>query len=112
MRPIPFQVFIDPVIYRNAVDPQLVITSRETTLGALCHQAGITLRATVPHRTIFVVSGQKQIRTPHADIVSVPVSDLDSPEAALRALEALAHSFHDHGARACVCKRGLFVPPE
>jgi hypothetical protein len=58
-----------------------------------------------------VYFGRQQIRTQQADAVGVPVRDLESPEAALRALEALAHSFHDHAARACVCGRGFFVAP-
>lgn len=56
----------------------------------------------------MIYYGQKQIRTPDVDYVGVPVNDLRSREAALRALDALAHRFHHHAARASVCKRGLF----
>jgi hypothetical protein len=94
------------------VDPILVAGHSPTTLAQLCRQAKIRLRATVPERTLYVVTADQQIRTPTADIIGVPTTDLDSPEAALRALEALAHSFFDHAARACVCGRGLFAPPD
>lgn len=110
MRKLPFQVFIEPVIHRSN-EEALRFAGQETDLRSLCKQAGIPLRATVPRRKILVVYGKKQIKTPKFDIVGVPVRDLDSPEAALRALEALAYSFFDHGARACVCHRGLFTTP-
>lgn len=107
--PLPFQPVIEAVVYRSAVDPS--IEGVETDLRRLCEQAGVPLRATAPPRTLLVYTGSRQIRTPAVDIVGVPTRDLTSPEAALRALEALAHSFHDHAARACVCHQGLFYPP-
>ncbi len=79
---------------------------RLTSLSGLCAQAGIPLKATAPYRPVVVRHSVEQLRMPGADVVGVPVEDVASPEAAIRALEALAHSFHDHAARACV--RGLF----
>jgi hypothetical protein len=109
MTPIPFQPFIAAPTYRGA--DALPTRGKWTTLAALCGQAGIPLRATAPPRAYLVYTGAAQIRGPDADALGVPTVDLDSPETALRALEALAHSFHDHAARACVCGRGYFVAP-
>jgi hypothetical protein len=107
---IPLQVFIDPVIYRP--DEHYAPRKRVVTdLARLCRQARVLLRATVPSRRVVVYTGRRQVRTPSADYVGVPVKELNGREAALRALEALAHSFHDHAARACICGRGLFCPP-
>lgn len=108
--PIPLWIWIEPVQYRREI-PRDLGAHLITDLADLCQRAGISLRATVPTRTIYVRSHSEQIRTPSADVVGVPESDLQGRRAALRALEALAHSFHDHGARACVCGRGLFTPP-
>lgn len=106
---IPFQIWLKPVRYRKQVS--FIGRTHKTSLRELCVQAGILVRATVPKRDIFVYTGTAQYRTPHADYVGVPVKRLTGPVAALRALEALAHSFHDHAARACVCKRNLFCIP-
>ncbi len=105
--PIPLMFAIEPVIYRLLVPK---ISGKKTNLAQLCQQAEVRLRATVPPRVLRIYTGTKQIRTPDVDIIGVPVEDLESREAALRALEALAHSFHDHSARVCVCGRGLFSP--
>lgn len=108
MTPLLMQIFIEPVAYRR----EEVVLAGEclvTDLEQLCVQAQIRLRATAPRRCITIYSGQQQIRSPNIDYVGVPVSDLQSQDAALRALEALAHSFHDHAARACICGRGLFT---
>lgn len=103
---LPLIVMIEPVIYQ----PQPpVVEGATTSLEALCLQAGVALRATTPARAIIIHFGRQQVRTPHVDVVGVPVRDLTTREAALRALEALAHSFHDHAARAC--SRGLFTAP-
>jgi len=110
MTPIPARVFIDPPVYRSE-DALPVDRGEWTTLAKLCKQAGIPLRFTGPKRKILLYRGRKQIRTRTADAVGVPVGDLASPLAALRALEVLAYSFLDHGARACVVQRGLFTPP-
>lgn len=109
MKPIPWQPMIEPVIYtsENAVPT----SGRWTTLAKLFRQAGITLRATVPSRKILVYYGRRQIRTNRVDAVGVPTRNLDGRMAAIRALEALAYSFHDHAVRHSVCGRGLFVAP-
>ena len=107
---IPARVFIEPPLYRP--DEALPIDrGRWTTLPDLCEQAGIPLRYEGPARRILLYRGRKQIRTQNADAVGVPVRDLQSHVAALRALEVLAYSFLDHGARACVCHRGLYSAP-
>jgi len=110
MYPLPIQMFIEPTLYRAKARLPPRKLSVRTTLARLCKRAGIRLRATVPHRDIVVYRGHRQVRTPHFDLVGVPVNPR-SPEGALRALEALAHSFHDHAARTCVCGRSLFRPP-
>lgn len=106
--PLLLWIWIEPVRYRRDL-PRDLGEHLVTDLADLCERAGIPLRATVPPRTIYVRSHTEQIRTPSADVIGVPESVLYSRRAALRALEALAHSFHDHGARACVCGRGLFT---
>lgn len=79
------------------------------TLRGLCRRAGIMCRATIPsHRTIWMYCGSRQVRAATRDLVGVPMNDLRGRVAALRALEALAFGFLDHGARACVCGQGLF----
>lgn len=100
---------LQPVVHRGSVPD----AGFETTLSQLCNQAGIPVRASRPPRRIHVVLGEeRQLRLPDADIVGIPGGlDPEGPEAALRALEALAHAFHDHAARACVCGRGLFGIP-
>lgn len=80
-----------------------------STVPDLCRRAGIIVQATTD-RPVVVFHGRRSIRTPGADYVAVPCSPR-SREGALRALEALAHAFHDPCARHCVCKRGYFCPP-
>jgi DNA-binding transcriptional regulator YiaG len=108
--PIPARIGIEPPVYRSASDLPLN-RGRCTSLVELCEQAGIPLRYEGPARQILVYRGRKSMRTPAGDAVGVPVDDLTSPLAALRALEVLAYSFFDYGARACVTHRGLFTTP-
>lgn len=97
---------LNPVKYRQKVVlPEGYI---ETSLEKLCKQAEIPLCVTAPPRKLLVYFGSEQIRTKDFDLIGIPVNDLTSKEAAFRALEALAHSFHDHVARACVCGKGYF----
>jgi len=110
MKPLPALVFIDAPRYRP-VGWRPASRGRFTTLADLCKEAKIPLRATAPPRSIYVYCGTQQVRTPDIDFVGVPTKRLRGPTAALRALEALAHSFHDHAARHCVCGCGLFGPP-
>jgi hypothetical protein len=106
MTPLTLQVGLRPVRYRNVPD----VNGVRTTLAELCNRADVTLRYTGDSREILLHHGVGQYRARGLNIVGVPVADLASPEAALRALEALAYSFLDHGARACVCHQGLFIP--
>ena len=76
------------------------------TVGALCRRAKIPVRAT-SDRPIYVRRGRVSYRTPGYDVVAVP-ADPRGAEGALRALEVLAHGFHDPLARHCVCGRGYF----
>lgn len=109
MMRIPFQIWIEPVRYRASVK---VSRARRTDVSSLCRQAKVVLRATTSlPRRVFIYSGSQQFSTPDADYVGVPVKKLTGRVAALRALEALAHSFHDHAARTCVCGRDLFKAP-
>lgn len=81
---------------------------RWTDLAGLCEQAGVRLRVTAPRTPTYVYQGEQSLRLPDALVVAVPEADLSSWRAALRALEVLAHGFHDHAARTCVCGRGYF----
>lgn len=99
----------EAVIY--CPDADLPTEGKWTTLAELCAQAGIPCPVTVPPRRILMYHGTRQLSSEFADAVGVPVTDLTTPEAALRALEALAFSLHDHAARHCVCGRGYFRTP-
>jgi len=77
-----------------------------STVPGLCRRAGIEVRATTD-RPVIVFRGRRSVRTLAADYVAVPCSPR-SAEGALRALEVLAHGFHDPCARHCVCGRGYF----
>lgn len=80
-----------------------------TTISQLCERADVVYRATVSkERAIIVYFGEENFRARDVDAVGVPVKDVQSPKAALRALEALAYSFHDHIARHCLCGKGYF----
>lgn len=100
------RIGLHPVSYRRVPDVEGV----RATLAELCERAGLRLRYTGQSRPILVYHGEGQYRARGMNIVGVCVADLASEEAAVRALEALAYSFHDVGARACVCHQGLFVP--
>jgi hypothetical protein len=104
--PTHLRIGLRPVRYLHVPE----VDGIRTTLAELCERADVVLRYTGASRPILLYHGDGQYRARGLNIVGVPVADLASPEAALRALEALAYSFHDHGARACVCHQGLFVP--
>ncbi len=106
MTPLTLRIGLRPVRYLHVPD----VDGIRTTLAELCERADVVLRYTGESRPILLYHGDGQYRARGLNIVGVPVVDLASPEAAMRALEALAFSFHDHGARACVCHQGLFVP--
>jgi len=84
--------------------------SLRSTVPNLCRRAGIAVQASTD-RPVVVVRGWRSFRTPALDLVAVPCSPR-SAEGALRALEILAHAFHDPCARHCVCGRGYFCAPE
>ena len=106
---LPIRLDLHAIVYRQ--DVHLPLAVWWTTLPDLVACAGLPLRATVPDRRICVYVGTAQIRTSDSDIVGIPDLPLGQAEAALRALEALAYSFHHHGARACVYGRGIFYAP-
>ena len=105
MKPLPMIVMIEPLRYCRDWE---IPGGMSTDLPRLFEQAGVELRAETPDRQIIVYHGSKQLRSVSTDAVGVPVRDLMSQEAALRALEALAFSFHDHAVRFSICGRGLF----
>lgn len=105
--PIPMRSVPPPAVRRSVRVPTGAL---RTTVQDLCRRAGISIQATTD-RPIVVIRGRRSIRTPALDLVAVPRSPR-SAEGALRALEILAHGFHDPGARHCVCGRGYFGPAE
>lgn len=98
-----------PVMYCS--DEELPTSGKWTSFEELCEQAGVPCRATVPPRRILMYYGTKQLSANKADAVGVSVKNLNTPEAALRGLEALAHGFMHNAARHCVCDRGYFRTP-
>ncbi len=101
---IPLRIDWEPVV--NARAAALPPNAIKTSVPDLCRRAGIPVRATTD-RDVYIYRGSKKIRTPTYDLVGVPTNPR-TRVGALRALESLAHSFFDHCARHCVCKRGLF----
>ena len=102
--PIPMRSVPPPAIRRSVTIPPGALRA---TVPDLCRRAGIDVQATTD-RPIVIVRGRRSVRTPALDLVAVPCSPR-SAEGALRALEILAHGFHDPCARHCVCKRGYFT---
>jgi hypothetical protein len=88
----------------NATIPHGALRLR---VSDLCRRAGVVNRSTYD-RPIYVYRGTRKIHTLAFDIVGVPVSPR-SREGALRALESLAYSFHEHHARHCIIGRGYFT---
>lgn len=103
--PIPMHSVPPPTVRRSVVVPPRAL---RTTVSDLCRRAGISVQATTD-RPIVVVRGRRSIRTPAIDLIAVQCAP-KSAEGALRALEILAHGFHDPCARHCVCGRGYFAP--
>lgn len=104
--PIPMRSVLPPAL-RRAV--QVPTAALRTTVPDLCRRAGIPVQATTD-RPIVVVRGRRSVRTPALDLVAISCAPR-SAEGALRALEILAHGFHDPCARHCVCARGYFTAP-
>jgi hypothetical protein len=102
--PLPMCSVPPPTVRRRIAVPPAAL---RTTVSDLCRQAGIAVQATTD-RPIVVVRGRRSVHTPALDLVAVSCSPR-SPEGALRALEILAHGFHDPCARYCVCGRGYFT---
>ena len=105
--PIPMHSVPPPAVRQSIKIPT---ASLRTTVTDLCRRAGISVQATID-RPVVVVRGRRSVRTPKLDLVAVPCAP-KSAEGALRALEILAHGFHDPCARHCVCGRGYFSPME
>lgn len=103
--PIPMHSCPPPAVRRSVAVP---LGALRTSVPALCRRAGIPVQASTD-RPIVVVRGRKSVRTPAFDLVAVSCAPR-SAEGALRALEILAHGFHDPCARHCVCSRGYFSP--
>jgi hypothetical protein len=105
--PIPMHSVPPPDVRRRVVIPPNAL---RTTIPDLCRRAGILVQAS-SDRPIVIVAGprRRSVRTPTVDVVAVPCAPR-SAEGALRALEILAHGFHDPCARHCVCGRGYFSP--
>jgi hypothetical protein len=98
---------------QNRTPHGLTILAR-TTLRRLCAEAGIPCRITggpSELRRIVLHTGTDHFLTPTVTYVGLGKHRARDPVRALRALEILAHGFHDYGARECVCGRGLFVAP-
>jgi hypothetical protein len=93
-----------PAVRRSVRIPSAAL---RTTVPDLCRRAGISVQATTD-RPIVVVRGTRSVRTPACDLVAVSCAPR-SAEGALRALEILAHGFHDPCARHCICNRGYFT---
>lgn len=105
--PIPMHSVPPPAVRRSVAVPRAALRA---TVPDLCRRAGIEVQATTD-RPIVVVRGRRSVRTPALDLVAVSCAPR-SAEGALRALEILAHGFHDPCARHCVCGRGYFTPME
>ena len=105
-----------PLLMRSTPPPAIRLRAKAAigaiwlTIPDLCRRAGIPARASTD-RPVAIFRGRRSVMTPAADFVAIPCSPR-SREGALRALEVLAHAFHDPCARHCVCKRGYFCAPE
>jgi hypothetical protein len=104
--PIPMHSVPPPAVRRSVSIPPAAL---RTTVQDLCRRAGIEVQAT-NDRPVIVIRGRRSVYTPALDLIAVKCSP-KSAEGALRALEILAHGFHDPCARYCVCGRGYFSPP-
>ena len=102
--PLPMLIDWNPVANMRRVT--IPLKALKTSVPDLCRRAGIPVLATVD-RDVYIYRGRKKVRTPTYDLVGIPVNPR-TRVGALRALESLAHSFFDHFARHCVCKRGYF----
>lgn len=110
MRPIPFDVVIAPP--RNVRAARGLVAPSRTTIPELCASAGIPLRVTsATWQPVILHAGTDHFRTENASCVGVGRWKQADRTQALRALEVLAHGFHDYAARECICGRGFFVPP-
>jgi len=110
MRPI----VLDPCISspRNVRVARDLKSVSYTTVPELCSRAGIPLKVTMASwHKVILHAGTEHLRTPVASCVGVGKVRGSKRTKALRALEILAHGFHDYAARECVCSRGLFAAP-
>lgn len=115
MRPIAMKLVAETTTL--APDHKRPVPIREVTLRELCEAARIPCRVTAEgSRRILLHGGLDHHRSPNAYFVGgvrgVHGSGAMGRVAALRALEVLAYSFMDYGARESVCGRGLFVARE
>lgn len=79
----------------------------------LCARAGIRLRVTGGvDRAIVCVAGEDSFVGEGDALVGGANAWPLTRVGALRVLETLAYGFLDYAARECVCRQGLFVPPQ
>lgn len=102
--PISMRSVPPPAIRRSVRIPPGAL---HATVPDLCRRAGIPVQATTD-RPVILIRGRRSVHTPALDLVAVPCAPRSS-EGALRALEILAHGFHDPCARHCICGRGYFT---
>lgn len=110
MRSIPLDPTITPP--RNVRTVSGLVALARTTIPQLCALAGIRQRVTSgAWNPIVLHAGAEHFRGSRTSYVGVGAAKRSDRVQALRALEVLAHGFHDYAARECVCGQGLFAAP-
>lgn len=108
---IPFDPCIPAPLHRKR--SELPPALARVNLAELCGWAGIPCRVSSGStRPVTCVAGRDHYRVGEGLFVGVGLAWEPNRTTALRVLEVLAHSFHDYGARECVCGRGLFSVPK
>jgi hypothetical protein len=107
---IPFELVAAPrVLHAGDAHPKALL---RTDVRRLCELAEIPMQVTGgPVVRVVVYVGREHLRS--SKVLYVGVEDWKPDRVhALRALEVLAHGFHNYAARECVCGRGLFSVPK
>ena len=102
-----------PLVLRQRETPPEVIA--RPSLAELCALAKIPLRGTGAYSVIAVCRGETHFRGRPVEGAPMYYAAYErwceDRTSALRVLEILAHSFHDYGARECICPLRLFCAP-
>jgi hypothetical protein len=111
MKTIPRQAFVPApeILYEGTPKPKVFA---RVTLRELCDVAQIQCRVSGGYQLpILLCRGSAHFHGHERYYVGVGDEWRPTRVRALRALEALAHSFHDYAARECVCRPDVFGPP-